>query len=664
MARVWAARQRGQYGVQKLVAIKTILPHLAMDPEFERMFLDEARIACGVHHPNVCEIFELGDENRTLYLAMEWVNGDSFSRVLRASGKTEPIEPRVAARVVADACAGAHAAHELTDEDGRPLGVVHRDLSPHNVLVTLDGVVKVCDFGVAKALGQLHETTTAGQLKGKVGYMSPEQLTSSSLDRRSDVFSLGCVLYESTTGVRPFVGDGEHEVMTAVVAGVFKPPSSLLRNYPHELERIVVRALAHEPLHRYSTTELMRFALEEFLAKGPLVTHSHVAQVVRGRLGEALDRRKEAIRQASVAVEQRDGGAEGETPPMTPPPPAPGAIPRPATLQMQAVVAPPPHASAAAAVGSLDSIEGTVILPSAGLAFRPPPGVGSPIGPESDRTLRHGSPIVPQSSGAVPTLARPPLGQPPFNGPIPTPPSSAPAPVAPLVAPSPLSPVTPPSSHPRPEWGGDWGRPAAPLPITTPDSGSLVGALPMQSQAFVGRAGYKPSSGIGHYAIASLLGLLAALVLGGIGLAVWLARDDRTTLPVSVAAATPSGSAAPGPGENAGAGVAATPSASASPTIVVRMTPPEGALIVDGNELPAEQRELPRPPVGQTATVVARASGYDDATLLVDYFTVTPLEIVLRTRTEVDAGPVAKKASRPRASGAPNVPSELPNNPY
>lgn len=188
MARVWAARQHGQRGFQKLVAIKTILPHLAEEPEFERMFLDEARIASGVHHPNVCEIYELGEDKRTLYLAMEWVNGDSLSRVLRASGKTEAFDARVVARIVADACAGVHAAHELADDDGQPLGVVHRDMSPHNVLLTADGVTKVCDFGVAKALGQLHEQTSAGQLKGKISYMSPEQVTGAPIDRRSDVF--------------------------------------------------------------------------------------------------------------------------------------------------------------------------------------------------------------------------------------------------------------------------------------------------------------------------------------------------------------------------------------------------------------------------------------------------------------------------------------------
>jgi serine/threonine-protein kinase len=316
MARVWAARLQGQRGFQKIVAIKTILPHLARENEFERMFLDEARIASGVHHPNVCEIYELGEEQRVLYLVMEWVTGDSFSRVLRASGRTEAVDPRVVARILADACAGLHSAHELTDDVGRQLGVVHRDLSPHNILLTADGVAKVADFGVAKALGQLHEQTSAGQLKGKVAYMSPEQISGTGIDRRSDVFSLGCVLYESTTGERPFKGDNDAQIMHAVLKGEFKPPSELMRGYPRELEHIVLRAMSPQAIVRFPTAESMRFALEEYLTRGPLVTQSNVAQVVRARIGEHLERRRERIRQASTVGDQGtfDAGSREQHP--------------------------------------------------------------------------------------------------------------------------------------------------------------------------------------------------------------------------------------------------------------------------------------------------------------------------------------------------------------
>ena len=201
MARVWAAQLHGQRGFTKLVAIKTILPHLASDPEFERMLSDEARITSGTRHPNVVEIYELGEESGVVYIAMEWVYGDALSNILRVGGKTTALDPRIAARIVADAAAGLHAAHNLADDAGIALEVVHRDVSPQNLLVSLDGNVKVTDFGVAKAIGASHEPTAAGQLKGKIAYMAPEQATGIAVNRRSDVFALGCVLYEATTGV-------------------------------------------------------------------------------------------------------------------------------------------------------------------------------------------------------------------------------------------------------------------------------------------------------------------------------------------------------------------------------------------------------------------------------------------------------------------------------
>ena len=321
MARVWAARLQGQLGFSKLVAIKTVLPHLAGDPEFSHMLADEAKIASGTRHPNVVEIYELGEENEIFYVAMEWVYGDSLSQIFRAnggsSGLTLPLEARIAARIAADAAAGLHAAHEMTDDDGRALHVVHRDVSPHNVLVSLDGNVKVTDFGVAKLVGAMHQPTSAGQLKGKVAYMAPEQADGAPVDRRSDVFSLGCVLYEATTGQRPFRGDGDHQVMQELLKGSFLPPSQVARNYPVDLERIVVRAMSRKPILRYQSMDQMRLALEEWLAKGgAVVTQSHVARVVRERIGAEVEKRRERIRLASS-----DGSV-----PRASVPPGPGAI--------------------------------------------------------------------------------------------------------------------------------------------------------------------------------------------------------------------------------------------------------------------------------------------------------------------------------------------------
>jgi serine/threonine-protein kinase len=333
MARVWAARQHGQRGFQKTVAIKTILPHLAHNPEFERMFLDEARIAAGVHHPNVTEIYELGEEGHVLYLAMEWVNGDSLVHVLKGivSKQAQPIDVRIASRILADACAGLHAAHELTDDDGKLLNVVHRDVSPHNILVSLEGTVKMTDFGVAKAYGQTHQATMAGQLKGKVSYMAPEQIGGTTFDRRADIFAMGCVLYEATTGVLPFRGGNDPQTMQAVLKGTYEPPSKIITGYPPDLAAIIDRALAPEPRNRFATAERMRVALEEWLAKsGQVVTATQVGSLVRQRLGPELDKRRDRVRAAIARLQGGDSGPKTVQPPSSgsghPPAPHSGVV--------------------------------------------------------------------------------------------------------------------------------------------------------------------------------------------------------------------------------------------------------------------------------------------------------------------------------------------------
>jgi serine/threonine protein kinase len=319
MARVWAARQHGQRGFTKLVAIKTILPHLAREAEFERMFLDEARIASLVHHPNVCEIYELGDDQGVLYLAMEWVSGDSLMHVMRNAKRVESIDLRIAARIVADGAAGLHAAHELTDDDNRPMSVVHRDVSPHNILISADGHIKVADFGVAKALGQMHSATIAGQIKGKIAYMAPEQITSTKVDRRSDIFSLGCILYEATTGLQPFLGDSDPQVMHSIMKGDYVPPSTLMVGYPKDLEKIIKTALSADVNDRYANADQMKLALEQWLAvSGPIVSTSHVAALVKERIGPVLDKRREKIRDASTA---QSGESMNVAPASATPPP-------------------------------------------------------------------------------------------------------------------------------------------------------------------------------------------------------------------------------------------------------------------------------------------------------------------------------------------------------
>jgi serine/threonine-protein kinase len=303
MAVVWAARLNGERGFTKLVAVKTSLPELAVDPDFERMFLDEARLASRVEHPNVCQIFELGEQGGVLYIVMEWIHGDSLLNLLRG-GDRSPLSPEMGARVVADACAGLHAAHELTDERGAPLQVVHRDMSPHNIMVTVRGHVKVTDFGIAKSNNQIHNTTSSGSIKGKVSYMAPEQLLGQPVDRRADVFALGCVLFEVTTGRRPFHASQEARVLYKILHGEHESASSLVAGYPQDLEAIVHRALAHDREKRFESAEALRSALESWLTtRAVRVEAKEVAAAMRTRLGAAIEERQSAVRSAEQTLD-------------------------------------------------------------------------------------------------------------------------------------------------------------------------------------------------------------------------------------------------------------------------------------------------------------------------------------------------------------------------
>jgi serine/threonine-protein kinase len=305
MATVWAARLVGHHGFSKLVAIKTILPHLASEPQFERMFLEEARIASRIHHPNVCDIYEFGEDQGILYLAMEWVGGDSLAQILgRGTKAAAPIDVRLAGRIFADACGGLAAAHELVDPDGRSLEIVHRDISPQNVLVNENGVVKLADFGVAKALSQSSEKTT-GQLKGKLSYMAPEYIEGADVDRRLDVYAMGVVLYEATLGRLPFCGDRDASVMDAILRGAPPKPRELAASYPRELEWIVLRAMARDPSARFASAEELRVALEEWLARsGPPVMQSAVARMVTGRVGLRLEDRRLHLRRTMRSLDE------------------------------------------------------------------------------------------------------------------------------------------------------------------------------------------------------------------------------------------------------------------------------------------------------------------------------------------------------------------------
>jgi len=310
MASVWAARLKGTRGFQKMVAIKTMLPGLVDDPHFERMFLDEASLASQVRHPHVIEIMDLGEVDHVLYLVMEWVDGEPLNIIMKYAATRGGIPLAIAVSITAQACRGLHAAHELRDENGALVGLVHRDVSPQNVLLTYDGVVKVVDFGVAKATSRASAETEAGQLKGKIAYMSPEQLRGERIDRRTDVFAMGILLYMMTTGTHPFRGEDQAETIRRISSDdLVIPPSTLVPGYPVGLESVVMQALAKDAAKRYPTANDMLIGLTRALpASMRPSTDEEVAEFLRALLPDRLEKRKAAIKGALEAADRREAG--------------------------------------------------------------------------------------------------------------------------------------------------------------------------------------------------------------------------------------------------------------------------------------------------------------------------------------------------------------------
>jgi len=264
MAEILAARVREGPLQGRVLVLKRMLPHLARETAYTQMFQDEARILSMLDHPNVVRMYDSGTLDGLPYIAMEYIEGHDVRAAIIAEhrrGRRIPLGHVLA--IVAGAAAGLDYAHERKDAGGRPLEIIHRDISPHNLLVTYDGLVKVVDFGIAKAQGRLNETRQT-TLKGKLPYMSPEQAGGGSIDRRADVYALGAVLYELTTGKRPYRGKNDLQLLNAVLYTPIPKPSTLVAEYPQELERIVMKALARDASQRYPRAEELRADLTAF----------------------------------------------------------------------------------------------------------------------------------------------------------------------------------------------------------------------------------------------------------------------------------------------------------------------------------------------------------------------------------------------------------------
>lgn len=304
MGTVWAARQQGHPQFRKLVALKIAHENLTLDDEYRKMFLDEARLASAIQHPNVCSVLDMGENGDRLFLTMEWMGGSLRELLVKVPGRA--VAPNIGARIIADACAGLHAAHELCDDAGHLLELIHRDISPDNILFAVDGRVKVTDFGIARARDQMHKRTATGEMKGKISYMAPEQIKSRTYDRRVDVFALGCVLYRATVGKKAFDGSSA-TVIYDILESRFLRPHEVKSDFPASLEAIILKAMAVQPDDRYATSEEMGQALEAWLVetKQP-TTSAQVGTVVREVLGLSLAERSERIRAATTEIDSAE----------------------------------------------------------------------------------------------------------------------------------------------------------------------------------------------------------------------------------------------------------------------------------------------------------------------------------------------------------------------
>lgn len=296
MAEIFLARQEGLEGFEKTICIKRIRPHLSNQANFVRMFLNEAKLAAQLNHPNIVQIHDLGKINDSYFIAMEYISGRDMSRVIPKAEKSGIPFPMIyALRIASNVCEGLYFAHTKTDNYGNPLNIVHRDVTPENILVAFTGTVKIADFGIAKANTQI-EQTKAGEIKGKLSYMSPEQCMGHPLDNRSDIFSLGSVLYEWITGYKLFTGENEMAILKSIIDGKIYPPSYFKEDIPQPVEQILMKALEKDRTKRYQSAWEMQFDIDKFLASCDFTPSTiHLANFLKQIFSDELDKEKELL---------------------------------------------------------------------------------------------------------------------------------------------------------------------------------------------------------------------------------------------------------------------------------------------------------------------------------------------------------------------------------
>jgi len=313
MAEIFLARQTGLEGFEKPVVLKRIRPHLSDKKNFVKMFLNEAKLAAQLNHHNVVQILDLGKVGDSFFIAMEYLFGRDMRRVVpkaELQGISFPIV--YACKIASQVLEGLFYAHQKTDARGQPLGIVHRDVTPENIFVTFDGGVKILDFGIAKA-ANIVEQTRAGEIKGKLSYMSPEQCAGKPLDHRSDLFSLGVVLYEWVTGFKLFTGESDVAVLKSITDGKIYRPSYFKADVPEAVEQILMRALEKNPDARYQSAWEMQFELDRFLANNEFTpSNNHLATFVKQLFTDETEAESKRLLGSGVGIAALNGGRFSE----------------------------------------------------------------------------------------------------------------------------------------------------------------------------------------------------------------------------------------------------------------------------------------------------------------------------------------------------------------
>src|SRR4051812_801785 len=296
MAEIFLARQAGLEGYEKTIVIKRIRPHLSKQASFVKMFLNEAKLAAQLNHPNIVQIYDLGKIGESYFIAMEYIFGRDMRRIIpQADSMGIPFPMVYALKIASSVCEGLFYAHQKVDLYGNPLNIVHRDVTPENIFVSFDGTVKVLDFGIAKAANQI-EQTRAGEIKGKLSYMSPEQCMGKMLDCRSDLFSLGVVLYEWLTGFKLFTGDSEVAILKSITEGKIYAPSYFKADIPEAVEAILMKALEKDREKRYQTAWEMQYDLDQFLSQYEFTpSNIHLSNFLKQLFNDELEEEKKRI---------------------------------------------------------------------------------------------------------------------------------------------------------------------------------------------------------------------------------------------------------------------------------------------------------------------------------------------------------------------------------